>query len=67
MAINGTPGGAFQAMQQGSQAGTSNGADQGMGQGFDPNQDPYNLAAVGQMAGQQQQPGTGPWRWDLIA
>lgn len=44
MPINGTPGGAFQAMQQGSQGG-----------GMDPNQDPYGLADVAQMAGQQQQ------------
>jgi chaperonin GroES len=44
MPINGTPGGAMQAMQAGSQGG-----------GFDPNQDPYNLADVAQQAGQQQQ------------
>lgn len=55
MAINGTPGGALQAMQQGTQAPQSGGQGAGMGRGFDPNQDPYNLAAVGQMAGQQQQ------------
>lgn len=55
MALNGTPGGALQAMQQGSQAPSNSGNGDGMGQGFDPNQDPYNLAAVGQMAGQQQQ------------
>lgn len=55
MAINQTPGGALQAMQQGLQQ--PGGGDQGggMGQGFDPNQDPYNLAGVAQMAGQQQQ------------
>jgi chaperonin GroES len=45
MPINGTPGGAMQAMQSGSQG----------GQGMDPNQDPYNLADVAQQAGAQQQ------------
>jgi chaperonin GroES len=46
MAINGTPGGAMQAMQSGAQGG---------GQGMDPNQDPYGLADVAQQAGAQQQ------------
>jgi len=56
MALNNTPGGALQAMQQGTQQPSAGGGAGGsMGQGFDPNQDPYNLAAVGQMAGQQQQ------------
>jgi chaperonin GroES len=55
MALNGTPGGALQAMQQGSQAPAQGGQGGAMGQGFDPNQDPFNLAGVGQMAGQQQQ------------
>ncbi len=45
MPINGTPGGAMQAMQAGSQG----------GQGMDPNQDPYGLADVAQQAGAQQQ------------
>lgn len=45
MAMNNqTPGGAMQAMQQGSQGG-----------GVDPNQDPHGLADVAQMAGAQQQ------------
>lgn len=44
MPINGTPGGAMQAMQSGAQGG-----------GMDPNQDPYNLQETGQMLGQQQQ------------
>lgn len=44
MPINGTPGGAIQAMQSGSQGG-----------GMDPNQDPYNLQDVAAQAGQQQQ------------
>jgi chaperonin GroES len=44
MAINNTPGGALQSMQQGLSGG-----------GFDPNQDPYNLADVAQQAGAQQQ------------
>lgn len=44
MPINGTPGGAMQAMQSGSQGG-----------GMDPNQDPYNLQDVAAQAGQQQQ------------
>ncbi len=48
MPINGTPGGALQAMQSGAQG-------EGLGGGFDPNQDPFNLAGVAQMAGQQQQ------------
>jgi len=55
MAINNTPGSALQAMQAGAQQPADGGQGGGMGQGFDPNQDPYNLAAVGQMAGQQQQ------------
>ena len=56
MALNNTPGGALQAMQQGTQQPSAGGGAGGsMGQGFDPNQDPYNLSAVGQMAGQQQQ------------
>lgn len=42
MALNGTPSGAMQAMQQGSQGG-------------DPNTDPYGLADVAAQAGQQQQ------------
>ena len=44
MAINNTPNGAMQAMQQGAQGG-----------GVDPNQDPYGLADVAQQAGMQQQ------------
>lgn len=44
MPINGTPGGAMQAMQSGAQGG-----------GMDPNQDPYNLQETGQMLGAQQQ------------
>lgn len=44
MPINGTPGGAMQAMQSGAQGG-----------GMDPNQDPYGLADVAQQAGAQQQ------------
>lgn len=44
MPINGTPGGAMQAMQSGAQGG-----------GMDPNQDPYNLQDVAAQAGQQQQ------------
>lgn len=44
MPINGTPGGALQAMQSGSPQ-----------QGLDPNQDPYGLADVAQQAGAQQQ------------
>lgn len=56
MAINNTPGGALQAMAQGSQQPSAGaGASGTMGQGYDPNQDPHNLAAVGQMASQQQQ------------
>lgn len=55
MPINNTPGGALNAMQQGLQAPAGGSGGGGMGQGFDPNQDPYNLAQVAQMAGQQQQ------------
>ena len=55
MALNNTPGGALQAMAAGSQGPAAGGQGGAMGQGFDPNQDPFNLAAVGQMAGQQQQ------------
>lgn len=44
MPINGTPGGAMQAMQAGSQGG-----------GMDPNQDPYGLADVAAQSGAQQQ------------
>lgn len=56
MALNNTPGGSLQAMAQGSQQPSAGaGAADAMGQGYDPNQDPFNLAAVGQMAGQQQQ------------
>lgn len=47
MPINGTPGGAMQAMQSGAQGGQP--------QGMDPNQDPYGLADVAQQAGAQQQ------------
>lgn len=42
-------------MQQGAQGPGQASQGGAMGQGFDPNQDPFNLAAVGQMAGQQQQ------------
>jgi chaperonin GroES len=52
MPINGTPGGALQAMQSGAQGGGGGG---GMAGGFDPNQDPYNLGEAGQMLAQQQQ------------
>ena len=71
MPINNTPGGALQAMAQGSQQPSAGaGASGAMGQGFDPNQDPHNLAAVGQMAGQQQQqmnqmPDQGPQQPDI--
>lgn len=44
MPINGTPGGALQAMQSGGQQ-----------PGMDANQDPHNLQQVAQMAGAQQQ------------
>ncbi len=47
MPINGTPGGAMQAMQSGAQ-----GEQQ---PGMDANKDPYNLQDVAQMAGAQQQ------------
>lgn len=56
MPINGTPGGALQAMQAGAQGpGASNQAGELPG-GFDPSNDPHNLAAVSQMQQPQAQP-----------
>jgi len=51
MAINGTPGGALQAMQSGAQGG----GDVGSGGAMDPNRDPYDLASIAQQQGGQQQ------------
>jgi chaperonin GroES len=55
MPINGTPGGAMQAMQSGAQGGA----------GMDPNQDPYNLADVAQQQGGPQQPPPQPPQPDI--